>query len=202
MSPLFRRRPLVRAEVALYSPTRAAVVVHPADNRRPGQEEGDRFDIAVGSAAAAVRSTPPPRWEAFRDALARLASGVAAVRGPLPEDIVPIDGFGPGGDLAVVPWDGPGRLGVEFDLIGSPVGPVPRVAKRPGEAGPAVEVAALAVLLHVAEADEPGRLRLALGLEGLLSWYRDSDRNAPPRDALRFATAHADGRLREAGAGG
>ncbi len=202
MSPLFRRHPLVRAEVALHAPSRASVRLHPADGRWPAHEEGDRFDIAVGAAAAAAKRTPAPRWEALRDALTKLAAGIATARGPLPDDVVAIDGFGPAGDLVVVPWDGPGRLRVEFDLLGSSVGPVPRVTDRPGEAGPAVEVAALAVLLHVAEIDEPGRLRIALGLEGLISWYRDSDRAAPPRDALRYATAHADGRLREAAAGG
>ncbi len=69
---------------------------------------------------------------------------------------------------------------------------VPRLGAHPGEAGPFREIASLALILAEAEhADRDQRLRLALGMEGILFWFRDSDRRAPPRNALAFALAHA-----------
>ena len=62
------------------------------------------------------------------------------------------------------------------------------------------EIAALALLVALAaDAGPDDRLALALGIEGLLSWFRESDRGFPSRNALAFALAHADGRLRESG---
>lgn len=200
MSPLFRRRPLVRAEVALHGPRRAAVRLHPADGRWPEHEAADRLEVGLGAVAAAIRRAPALRWIAYRDILAGLAARLAAAEpGPLPGDLVRLDGLGPGGALDVVPWEGEGRARVEFDLVPSPAGVVPGVPVRPEEAGPAVEVASLALLVALAADDDPARLPLAFGVEGLMAWHRESDRAAPARDALRFGLAHADGRLREIG---
>ena len=200
MSPLFRRRPLIVAEVALHGPRRAAVRLHPADGRWPEHEEGDRLEVGVGAAAAAIRRAPQPRWIAYRDVLVALAARLARVEpGPLPGGLVRLDALGPPGTLDVVPWEGEGRARVDFDLTSSPGGVVPGVPVRPEEAGPAVEIASLALLIALAADDDPVRLPLAFGLEGLMAWHRESDRAAPARDALRFALAHADGRLREVG---
>lgn len=198
--PLFRRRPLVRAEVALHGPRRAAVRLHPADRRWPAHEAADRLEVGVGAAAATIRRAPAARWPPYQGILVSLAARLAAADpGPLPGGIVVLDRLGPTGELAVVPWEGEGRQTVEFDLVGSPGGTVPGIPVRPDEAGPAVEVASLALLVALAADDDAARLPLALGLEGLVAWHRESDRAAPARDALRFAMAHADERLTEAG---
>lgn len=197
---LLRRSSLVRAEIALHGPRRVAALLHPAPGRWPGHEREDRLAIALGTAALAARHATPARWEPYRDLLAPLARGIAAAgRAPLPGDLVRLDGLGPVGPLAVVPWEGEGRLAVETDLIDSPRGSVPRLLVRPREAGPGVEIASLGLVIAVAVDALDDRLALALGLEGLLAWHRDSDRLAPPRDALAFALAHADERLGEAG---
>jgi hypothetical protein len=200
VSPLFRRTPRVRAEMALHGPRRAAAQLHPRPGRWPEHERADRLAIGLGTLALAARFTTPNRWEPFRATLAPLAEGIASSgSGALPGDLVWLDALGPVGRLAVVPWEGPGRLGVESDLIDSPAGPVPRLRVRPKEAGPGLEIAALALVVALAVDVAEDRLALALGIEGLLAWHRDSDRLAPPRDALMFALSHAGGRLREAG---
>jgi hypothetical protein len=200
VSPLFRRPPLVRAEIALHGPRRAAARLHPGPGRWPELERADRLSMGLAMAALAARAAPPPRWNAYRDVLARFALGLSrAAPGPLPGDLVPLDAFGPGGLLAVVPWEGPGRLNVEAAIVRSAAGPVPKMLEQPDESGPAREVAALALLVALAADAGEDRLALALGVEGLLSWHRESDRSAPARDAFAFSLLHAAERLRESG---
>jgi hypothetical protein len=152
-------------------------------------------------AALAAHRAAEPRWEAYRDALAQVAQGVARVgEGPLPGDLVPLDRLGVGGFLAVVPWEGAGRERVEMELLHAGGGLTPRLSHAPASAGPAKEIAALALVVALAaDGDADARLALALGLEGVLVWFRQTDRLSPSRDVLRFALAHADSRLREAG---
>ncbi len=200
--PLLRRaRPLVRAEVALYGPRRAAAMLHAGEGRWPQHEGRDRLTVGVGMAALAAYRMLEPRWVPYRAALATLATRVArAGPGPLPGDLAPLDGLGQSGLLQLVPWEGPGRENLEVEIVSTHGGPVPRMAKEPESAGPVKEIAALALLVALAADAEPdGRLALALGIEGLLSWFRESDRLAPTRSALAFALAHADGWLRESG---
>jgi hypothetical protein len=200
VSPLFRKVPLVRAEVALHGPRRAAVLLHPADGRWPESERADRLAVGLGTAALASRAAPPPRWEAYRAALVTLAARVArSPAGPLRGDLVDLTALGQSGLLQVVPWEGEGRLGVETEIVTSSSGLVPRIVDRPDEAGPALEIASLALLIALAADADEDRLALALGVEGLMAWHRESDRQAPPRAALTFALAHAEDRLREAG---
>jgi hypothetical protein len=200
VSPLFRKVPLVRAEVALHGPRRAAVLLHPADGRWPESERADRLAVGLGAAALASRAAPPPRWEAYRAALVTLAARVArSPAGPLRGDLVDLTALGQSGLLQVVPWEGEGRLGVETEIVTSSSGLVPRIVDRPDEAGPALEIASLALLIALAADADEDRLALALGVEGLMAWHRESDRQAPPRAALTFALAHAEDRLREAG---
>lgn len=200
MPPLFRRSALVRAEVAIYDPRNCAATLEPARGRWPDAERADRIAVGIGTAALAVRHGAPSRTEALMEGLVGLATGVAsAAEGPLPGGLVVLDRLGPGGMLMVVPWEGPGRLRVVTDVVGSARGPVPRLVDRPAEAGPALEIAALALLIAVAVDVEGDRLALALGIEGLLAWYREADRLSPPGDALAFALARADARIREGG---
>lgn len=201
MSPLFRRAPpLVRAQIALHGPRRAAVLLHAGPGRWPGKERADLLTLALGTLALGARHTTPNRWEAYRATLAPLAHGVAtAGSGPLPGGLVRLDALGPVGVLEVVSWQGPGLLGVETDLVGSAAGPVPRLSQRPKDPGPGLEIATLALAIAVAVDAVEDRLALALGIEGLLAWHRHSDRLAPPRDPLTFSLAHAGTRLREAG---
>ncbi|MGE0026388.1 MAG: hypothetical protein AB7O78_11460 [Thermoleophilia bacterium] len=200
MTPLFRRTPAAAAEVAIHGPSRAAVMLHPAPGRWPAHEASDRLGLGVGLAALAAGSSSDARWLPFRDALAALAGRLAAApAGPLPGDLVDLRLLGGPGGLAVVPWEGPGRARVEVHLLESRGGPVPRFADRPAESGPFAEVASLALLIALAVDREEDRLPLALGAEGVISWFRESDRRAAPRNALAFALAHADERLRQAG---
>ena len=200
VTPLFRRTPVAAAEVAIHGPTRAAVLLHPAPGRWPEHEPADRLGLGVGLAALAAGTSSEARWPPFRDALAVLAGRLASAGpGPLPGDLVDLRPLGGSGGLAVVPWEGPGRARVEVQLLGSQAGPVPRLADRPGESGPFAEVAALALLIALSVDREEDRLPLALGAEGVLAWFRESDRRAAPRNALAFALAHADERLKQAG---
>jgi hypothetical protein len=191
----------VRAEVAVYGPRRAAALLHPAEGRWPEHEAADRLAIGIGVAALAAHQASEPRWIAYREALARLASRVASARSdPLPGDMVPLQGLGPGGALAVEAWDGPGLGRVEAELLKTRGGLVPRFVHVPGTAGPVKMIAALTLLVALAvDADADGRLALALGLEGVLAWFRETDRLSPSHKVLAYALAHADERLREAG---
>ncbi len=102
----------------------------------------------------------------------------------------------------VVEWQGDGRALVEAQLVEARAALVPRLGRSPDEAGPFREIAALALVLALAEeADAHERLRLALGVEGIVFWFRDSDRRAPPHNALAFALNHVDARLHETSEG-
>ena len=194
---LFDRAPLVRGEVAFYGPRRAAAMLHPADRRWPEHEAADRLALGVGAAALGVFNSSDQRWEAYRDALARASTGiVAAGDDPLPGDLVPLERLGVPGPLAVVPWEGPGAARLVVELLDARGGLVPRIAEAPGTSGPAREIAALTLLVALAaDAGADARLALALGVEGVVAWFRESDRRAPPRNALLFALDHAKGRL-------
>lgn len=198
---IFTPAPLVRAEVALYRPRRAAALLHPAGGRWPDHEAADRLAIGIGMAALAAHQLPQPRWEAYRDLLGAVATRVAAAGAEsLPGDLVPLERLGLSGALAVVAWEGDGAGRVEAALLGTRGGLVPKLIDSPREPGPLKEIAALALLVALAaDADESGRLALALSVEGLLAWFRESDRMSAPRNVLIFALAHAGGRLREVG---
>ncbi|HTI35395.1 MAG TPA: hypothetical protein VL422_17085 [Miltoncostaea sp.] len=198
--PLFARTPIAAAEVAIHGPARAAVMLHPSPGRWPDHEPGDRLALGVALTALAAGAGSDTRWEAFRGVLLTTASRLAAAPpGPLPGDLADVRPLGGPGMLAVVPWEGPGRARVEVQVLASRSGPVPVLSDRPVESGPFAEVAALALLIALAADREEDRLALALGAEGVLAWFRESDRRAAPRNALAFALAHADERLRQAG---
>ena len=195
VTPLIRRTPIARAEVALHGPRRAAVLLHAAPGRWPGHEPADRLSLGLGTIALAAHGSPDLRWEAFRSILSTLARRVAAAEGPLPGDLAPLERLGAPGDLAVVPWEGPGLAAIEVHLLDTRGGLVPFLAERPEEAGPHLEVASLGLLIALAADDVPDRLSLALGIEGVLAWYREADRMSAPRNALGFALAHVRERL-------
>jgi hypothetical protein len=197
---LFDRDPLVRAEIGLYGPRRAAALLHPAPGRWPEHEAADRLAMGVGLAALAAHTSSDGRWPPFRDALARASQGIAAAGDePLPGDLVPLEGLGVAGSLAVVPWEGAGVMSVSAEVLGARGGLVPKLTDAPGS-GPAKEIAALTLLIALAvDGDAGERLALALGVEGVLAWFRESDRRAPARNALAFALAHAGDRLAGSG---
>jgi hypothetical protein len=192
--------PVVRAEIALYAPARAAALLCPAEGRWPAHERADRVHVGLATAILAGQGAPGPRWQGYRETLAHVALGIAAAaRGPLPADLAPLVRLGLPGVLAVVPWEGPGRLNAECHLLATRAGLVPRLARRPAAAGPGAEVAALALLIALAADREDDRLALALGVEGVLAWYRASDRRTAPRNALAYALHHARRRLEDVG---
>lgn len=174
-------------------------MLHPAAGRWPARETADRLALCVGMTALAAGGSSPGRWEAFRTALVGVASRIASSEGALPGDLVPLEGLGVPGALAVVPWEGPGRARVEVQLLETRGGLVPRLSDRPNESGPHAEIAALALLVAFAADSDPDRLTIALGIEGVLAWFRESDRRAAPRNALTFALAHVHDRLAAAG---
>ena len=119
---------LVRAEVALLGPARAAVLLDPAPGRWPAHEEADRLALGVGACALAAGRTPDGRWEALRELLVEAARGLAAAgEDPLPGDLVRLDALGTPGALAVVPWDGRGGAVVAAELVRAAGGLVPRL---------------------------------------------------------------------------
>jgi hypothetical protein len=199
---LFSRSFLVRARVSLYPPARAAVLLDAPEGRWPEHQAADRYGIGVGMSALACNRTNDRRWPAMQAALQDVASGIATSGSdPLPGDLIPLAGFElPGGPLRVVPHEGEGRTEVEAELVKAPGGVVPRIKVDPKSAAPTFELATLATLVALAaDARAEERLALAFGIEGLLAWYREAQRGSPPRDAFRFANAHADDRLREIG---
>lgn len=202
MSIFSRTSRLVHARVGLYRPNRAAVLLAAADGRWPRFEPADRFAIGVGFAALAANKTTTPRWEALRELLREVATGmVAAGAGELPGDLIPLAPFElPGGNLRVVPWEDRPDTRCEAEIVQAPGGIVPRLVHEPKTAAPTVELSALATLVALAaDATPDDRLLLAFGVEGMLAWYRESQRNTPPRQALAFAEAHATDRLTEIG---
>jgi hypothetical protein len=175
-------------------------MLHPAPGRWPEHERADRIGLGLGLVCLASGHSADARWEAYRETLVSVAGALArATEGPLPGGLVDLGRLGVAGDLAVVPWEGPGRARVEEELLATKVGPVPRLSDHPDEGGPFTEVASLALLVALAVDSEEDRLALALGVEGVLAWFRESDRRAAPRNALAFALNHADVRLRQAG---
>ncbi len=173
--------------------------LHPAAGRTPGQQADDRLSLAISMAALASNKAPDNRWPPLREAMVDLAKGInQSPPGPLPEDLVSLDQLGAHGDLLVVDWQGEGRARVEVQLVKARAAIVPHLASTPDEAGPFREIAALALALAMAEdADTHERTRIALGLEGIVFWFRDSDRRAPPRNALAFALNHVEVRLEQ-----
>ena len=174
----------------------------PEPGRWPEHASADRLTLGTGMAAVAAARVPGSYWDSSRDALRRLAEGLTtADPGPLPGDLLPLGGFGRGNAvLSIVPWNGVGMTRISTDVVISRAGPVPRLRSRDGGAGPALALAALALLLALAaDDDRDGRVALGLGVEGLLSWYRESNRAGSPRLPLAFALEHVRARLREGG---
>ena len=187
-------------EVALHGPRRAAVLLHPAPGRWPAHQSADRLALGLGLIALAASGTAEQRWDAFRSILAQTATRIAAAEaGPLSGDLVGLERLGVPGSLAVVAWEGPGREGVEAHLLETRGGLVPLLVEQPEEAGPLKEIASLALLVALAADADPDRLTLALGIEGVLAWYRESDRLSAPRNVMNFAIAHAADRLAASG---
>jgi hypothetical protein len=200
MALLRLRRALARAQVALYAPDRAAVLLEPVGPRWPEHERADRLRLGAGLAAIANQRLDG-RWsDAYRDTLVAVAEAASATTTPIPGDLVPLAPFGVRGVLQVEPWTGSGRTQVVAELAPSAVGPVPVLRKGPPRGGPVTAICALALLVALAvDADDEGRLALALTVEGLVGWYTESHRLTAPRNAVAYAIAHASARLEEAG---
>ena len=197
---MLRRRPLARALVTFYGPAKAAVLLEPAPGRWPEHERSDRLRLGVGMAATATNRMAERWWEPFRDSLVTFATRVATAEGELPADLISLDGIAAKGPLAVIPWDGPGRSELTVELRSAPVGPVAVLVGDVVKSGPGLPTGALALLVALAvDADREGRLALALSVEGLVGWYRESHRLVAPRSAVTFALAHAVARLDDAG---
>jgi hypothetical protein len=199
---LLRARADVSAEVVLTAADRAAARILPGPRSSPERSEADAIRMALGLVAAAYGAAPESRVPGFRECLVDLAQALAA-----PEfdgsagRLVHLGPLGVREFLTVEPWGPEGRARVTAELVAGRRGEVPRITDAPGFAGPSVEIAGLALVQHVGNgpAGADGRLALALGVEGILAWFAEAHRMSPPRDALRFALAHADERLGGAG---
>jgi hypothetical protein len=198
---LFKGSYLVRLDADLYPPNRVAIRVEGKPGRWPEYESGDRLTMAVGFCALASTKTAASRLEPLKLSLRNLATAIAQTpTGSLPRDVAPLDVFSVPGLLELVEWHGPGQVELEADLAKSATGRTPRMRKEPKTSGPTREIAALGALVAIAnDASSDERLTLALGIEGLLAWYRQSEGWSSAKDVLTFAVAHTDERLRELG---
>jgi hypothetical protein len=200
---LFRSRPALTAEVALHSASRASVRVAGRD-LADEPAAASQVRAALGCVAVAHHRTFEARLGGFEECLVELAQAVAALGdGPAPERMVHLGPLGVGDFLLLDTWADSGRGRVVFEIVSARAGrEVPRLGDSPSFAGPSVEIAALAVAQHVATRAAPTddlRVALALGIEGIVSWYREAHRMSPPHDALAFALAHLAERLAESG---
>ncbi len=197
---LFRARASVRAGVLLHAPARASARLEtgPADAQT---DVAPAVVMGTGLVAAAHHRCPEPRRAGFAECLVEVASGIArAGAGDLPFALVHLGPLGVRDYLELVEWDESARGRIDAEVIAGRGGAVPRITAAPEFAGPSVEIAALALTAHLAgPADADLRMALALGVEGVLAWYREADPRTPPRDALAFALAHAADRMAEAG---
>jgi hypothetical protein len=198
---LFKGSYLVRLHADIYPPNRVAIRVEGKSGRWPEYESGDRLTMAIGFCALTLTKSAPSRLEVLKLSLRNLASVIAQTSsGSLPRDVAPLDALSVPGLLEVVEWQGPGQVQLEADLVKSATGRTPRMRKEPKTSGPTREIAALGALVAIAnDASADERLSLALGLEGLLAWFRQSEGASSAKDLLAFATAHTDQRLREIG---
>lgn len=198
-----RGTPLATATVGVHSPGRAAVAITAAEGRWPTRQVADRIALAIGAAGMAAGPMQPDRWSAFQSTLVDAAGGIVrAGDGDLDADLVRLDGFAGAGILRIGGDPAGAEVTVGFELV-SAMGnqAVVRLDRTSRNASPsAAAVACLAQVLALAEpSDADDRLALALAIEGLVAWYRESDRRAAPRMGLQFALVHAADRLRSAG---
>ncbi len=194
---IFGTTPLAAVEVAMYDPARAAVSLLPAAGRWPEHERADRLALGLGLVCLAPARTPIGWWDSYRTSLRKLAIGISeAQERPLRGDLVSLEPFGRRDALEVVPWRGSTPGAVRADVVSTRAGLVPRLRSRHKEPGPAIAVSAMGLVIALAaDADRDGRLALALGIEGTLAWYRESDRHSAPRLAFGYALEHARSRL-------
>lgn len=199
----FKGRPRTVAEVVLFAPSRAGARIDAGPALGSAvPDDADRIHAAAGAVAAAYSNAPEARIQGLEECLVEVASAVAVER---PDDplgrFVHLGPLGVADFLVVEADDEPGRGRVVFEMHRGRAGAVvPRIVESPSFAGPSVEIAALALVCHVAGPAAYGeRLALALCVEGLLAWYRQADRMIPPGQAMTWALAHTAERLAEAG---
>lgn len=200
---LFRSRPRTVAEVVLHAPSRASARIEAGAAHGAGPvTDAERIRAVLGAAAVAYTNAPERRIQGLVECLVEVASAVSVEH---PDDplgrFVHLGPLGVAEFLTIESWDEPGQGRVAFDVLNGRAGSVvPRLTDSPPFAGPSVEIAALALICHVAAGAGPSqRLALALCLEGLLAWYREADRMIPPPQAVTYALAHAGDRLAQAG---
>lgn len=200
---LFRSRPRTVAEVVLHSPSRVSARIDPGPGHAPSLlTDAERIHMAVGAVTLAYSQAPERRIQGLEECLVEVASAVAVEH---PDDplgrFVHLAPLGVQDFLVVEEWGDPGEGKVAFEVLSGRAGaPVPRLTGSPAFAGPSVEIAALALVCHVAGRSGPGaRLALALSIEGALAWFREADRLSPPAQAVTYALAHAAERLAQAG---
>lgn len=202
---LFRAKPIVKAEVALLAPARAAARLRAPGGDPDAVGPADRLRMAAGLVAAAYQRAPDNRVPGFEECLVELAQGIAADAPDAPDApggrIVHLGPLGVRDFLSLDPWGAEPRGVVTAELVAARGnGAVPRVTGSPSFAGPGVEIAALALVQHVGSgSDADDRLALALAIEGVLAWYREAHRMSQPSDALKFAVAHMADRMAAAG---
>lgn len=199
---LFRAKPIVKAEVALPAPGRAAVRLRVPTGDPDAVAPAARVRMAAGLVAAAYHRAPDNRVPGFEECLVELAQGIAADAPGAPGGrIVHLGPLGVREFLLLDAWGAEPRGVVTAKLVAARGNrAVPKVTGSPSFAGPSVEIAALALAQHVgAGSDADSRLAIALAIEGVLAWYREAHRMSQPSDALTFALAHMADRMAAAG---
>lgn len=195
--PRWRREPLVYATIDLYPPSHACVRLEPAAGRWPEHETSDRLTLGASMVASALCRVAEPLLPGFRGGVKRIALSLAR-SGPGEPGDEPDEH--PDAWPRLVDWDEPGRPRMTLELARSSIGPVPRLGHRPWSSSE-LSLASFALVECVSQGtDRDERLSLALTLEGVLGWYRDSDPSfQPPQQAVAFALRYAGIRFVEAG---
>lgn len=191
---MWKRQPIVLAEVALTGTRRAAV-------RLTGDPSAMQArTLAAGAVALAAARLDDNGWATLRPAVIELAEAIAATSsGPL-DPIARIPGRGGAEEVRLVAWEESMRPNVTLEVVHSASGPVPRRSRSSSSAAGALGMAALAVPAAIAShLTGNDRLGLAFTLEGVLAWLADSDRRAPARAGSAYALDHADRRIAELG---
>jgi hypothetical protein len=195
------RGSLARLEVRFPQPGSGAVRTSFPGGGTGRPAQADVLDLALGMLAWGVHGTDEGAVRATADRIRAVATAIAgSPDGAIPPGTITVT-TRTHGTVAVglADWgDAPGGTVVAVDLVRAAVGVVPVRSGSPP--APSLVLGGLvACAWDAMGADAPGRLAIALALEGLIAWYTEAHRLTPARDAVASARMHAADRLRAAG---
>ncbi len=189
---MWKRQPMISAEVALVGPRRVAVQL----SGNPASPEARV--LASGAVALAAARLDDQGWDILRLAVVELAEAIADPGRERIEPVAHLQGRQGPEPVYLEEWTGGPTVGVCIEVVKSAAGLVPRTTRVSSKAAGALGFAALGIAAELASVlTGPDRLALAFTLEGVLAWLEESDRRAPARAASTFALDHATRRISE-----